>query len=870
MAPTIQNSVEHPGIVDSKDAQHLTPSAESFQRARAYVLHRQRSPSKLWRHQNRAETVPSINPDMIQNSEPYTSSIPLHAKIIPHTMTTSQSNTSRFGHLSITEVVLISLAALMVIVVGVAALVMMRSIIIKKVRRLLRCGCGGRQARKNKAMAEDNGALVMGDEFDDPAWGTRLVYVEGLHDRLEECHSPCPLPSPDALLSSPLAVVSRAPSMPTSPRLSTACEDDSFQGRLEYEEHDITLALTRALRDATDEPDFDTASLCSNSSLRYLNNSSILDSLQASIDNLAKSVPSSSSRPRQYSDASTSSQATTAVHSDCANFFSVSSPTSSITSLESTKSSLDEGPEEMEDMVYEVRRVHAQGLELKKAVLVTCRRTSSTGDITTPGMLPTFVVSEAPPSLMPLEDLNFAPLFSLSNSMPSKASLSGCTTTPSWSSIVRENSRGTMASLSSSSTTAMDGWTQDDERHLHPPIPLLMLTRPSDSSIHTAESFASSVSVDLCDFPSPPLPAKPSYYSKLVDQVQRAPKRIWDNHSVDSSVAQKISTVERFIMMYSKAYNILDSQPDETMRTIERSQNTIHRVGSHLIQENKRKLQEAETNGSPFLGKDFLSLLMKSNASTDLPPEHRISDEDILHNINTFMFAGSDTTSLSVTWTLLLLAQHPELQARLRKELLSVAPSSDLASLTEDEIHSLYDNIANLPFLNNVCRESLRLVPPVHSSIRVATQDDEVPTSYPVHRRDGTIDEGRRSVTVPKGSFVHVAVEGFNLDKGIWGEDAWEFRPDRWDNLSETAAQQPGLYSNTLTFSAGPRSCIGMRFALIEFKIFLYILITNFVFKVTDEKILKANVVVTRPYVSGKYKEGSQCPLLVSLYVPPE
>ncbi|KAG6897407.1 hypothetical protein C0992_001914 [Termitomyces sp. T32_za158] len=332
--------------------------------------------------------------------------------------------------------------------------------------------------------------------------------------------------------------------------------------------------------------------------------------------------------------------------------------------------------------------------------------------------------------------------------------------------------------------------------------------------------------------------------------------------------------------------------PDKSMRIVERSHKTIYRVASQLIEENKRKIQEAEKSGTSFLGKDLLSLLMKSNASIDLPPEHRISDGDILDNINTFMFAGSDTTSLSVTWTLLMLAQHPETQARLRQELLSIAPSStgNLASLTEQEIHSLYDNIANLPFLNNVCRESLRLVPPVHSSIRVALQDDEVPTSYPVHRRDGTIDEGKRSVLVPKGSFVHVAVEGFNLDKGIWGEDAWEFRyvvplrdyrvstsidsrrisPERWDNLPEAAAQLPGLYPNILTFSAGPRSCIGMRFSLIEFKTFIYILITSFVFKVTDEKISKANVLVTRPYVSGKYKEGSQCPLLVSRYVPPE
>ena len=169
---------------------------------------------------------------------------------------------------------------------------------------------------------------------------------------------------------------------------------------------------------------------------------------------------------------------------------------------------------------------------------------------------------------------------------------------------------------------------------------------------------------------------------------------------------------------------------------------------------------------------------VKSNIATDLAPEQRISDEDILNNINTFMFAGSDTTSLSLTWTLLLLAENPAIQSRLRAELFSVAPptAGNLSSLTEDEIVSLYDAIANLPFLHNVTRESLRLVPPLHSSIRVATADDELPTVHPVHKRDRTVDHDRRSVTVPKGSFVHVAVEGFNLDKVIWGDDAWTFK----------------------------------------------------------------------------------------------
>lgn len=166
---------------------------------------------------------------------------------------------------------------------------------------------------------------------------------------------------------------------------------------------------------------------------------------------------------------------------------------------------------------------------------------------------------------------------------------------------------------------------------------------------------------------------------------------------------------------------------------------------------------------------------VKSNLATDLPPDQRISDEDILHNINTFMFAGSDTTSLALTWTLLLLAKHPESQHRLRTELLEVVPSTPVSRLTTEEIESLYNAVSNLPYLNDVARESLRLIPPVHSSLRVATQDDDIPTSYPVHLRDGTTSD-QKCIRVSKGSFVHVPVEAFNLDKEMWGQDAWDFK----------------------------------------------------------------------------------------------
>ncbi|RPD56633.1 cytochrome-450 hydroxylase [Lentinus tigrinus ALCF2SS1-7] len=307
--------------------------------------------------------------------------------------------------------------------------------------------------------------------------------------------------------------------------------------------------------------------------------------------------------------------------------------------------------------------------------------------------------------------------------------------------------------------------------------------------------------------------------------------------------------------------------PGQRYTVVKKSQEVIKRVAGRLIQEKKRKIEEAEKAGTTYGGKDLLSALLRSNAAADLPPDQRISDEDILHNINTFMFAGSDTSSLSVTWIFYLLSVYPEVQDRLRTELLTIAPSAPLESLTQDEIASLYTKIAELPYLENVVRETLRLIPPVHSSIRVATKDDVIPTSTPVKLQTKYGDyEEANSFVMPKGSCVHVPIEAFNLDREVWGPDGWAFKPERWDNLPEAVKAQPGLYNNILTFSAGPRSCIGVKFSIIEIKMFMFVLVTNFKFAECD-KVGKANVVLTRPYVMGKHKEGSQCPLLVTPYV---
>lgn len=169
-----------------------------------------------------------------------------------------------------------------------------------------------------------------------------------------------------------------------------------------------------------------------------------------------------------------------------------------------------------------------------------------------------------------------------------------------------------------------------------------------------------------------------------------------------------------------------------------------------------------------------------------------------MDNINTMLFAGSDTTSLALAWTFHLLATHPDIQNSLRKEFVALQESA--ANPSDPSVFSTLDE---LTCLDNVIRESLRLIPPVHSSLRVAMEDDVIPTSEPVKLRDGTTVDG--GIRIKQGTFVHVALEGMNMLRDVWGEDAIEFKPERWNNLPEAVKQNPGIYGGMMTFSHGPR-----------------------------------------------------------------
>ena len=180
-----------------------------------------------------------------------------------------------------------------------------------------------------------------------------------------------------------------------------------------------------------------------------------------------------------------------------------------------------------------------------------------------------------------------------------------------------------------------------------------------------------------------------------------------------------------------------------------------------------------QIDGAP--DRDILSLLSKIHAAVVPPmsltqttvrsnmsedPARRMSNQELMDQISTLLFAGSDTTSLAIAWCLHQLSLNPRIQKRLKEELQSLHSIEDM---------SLVDK---LPYLNAVVQETLRLCPPAHSMIRVAMKDDVIPLSYPVKLRDGTVTP---EVHIRKGSYVHIPIEGLNMSKDIWGEDALIF-----------------------------------------------------------------------------------------------
>jgi len=247
--------------------------------------------------------------------------------------------------------------------------------------------------------------------------------------------------------------------------------------------------------------------------------------------------------------------------------------------------------------------------------------------------------------------------------------------------------------------------------------------------------------------------------------------------------------------------------PTERARRVQVAQRTMARIGDKLLSDAKAAAltiatEKGEIEKSNLQGRDLLSLLVKANMATDIPESQKLSDADVLAQVPTFLVAGHETTSTATTWALYALTKAPEIQTKLREELLSV--DTDTPSM---------DELMALPYLDAVVRETLRVHSPVPNSMRVATKDDIVPVEKPYTDRNGVV---HTSIKISKGDTIFIPILAINRSKELWGPDAHEFKPERWENIPEAVSHIPGVWGHMLSFLGGPRACIGYRFSLVE------------------------------------------------------
>ncbi|TDL23213.1 cytochrome P450 [Rickenella mellea] len=312
--------------------------------------------------------------------------------------------------------------------------------------------------------------------------------------------------------------------------------------------------------------------------------------------------------------------------------------------------------------------------------------------------------------------------------------------------------------------------------------------------------------------------------------------------------------------------------------TMRQTQETIRRIGLSLIEERKELvIAEAAGSKSPtmnghangnaeksVLGRDLLSVLIRSNMTS--VENQRMNTEEILCQISTFIAAGHETTSNALSWTLYALATNLDVQTTLRHHIrgLDALPPGV----------SLDDAIGRLPYLDWVVREALRVHAPISATMRVcARARDAIPVSRPFVDRDGVT---RTAIDVTRHDIISIPLQAVNKSDRLWGDDAQEFRPERWANPPDEINGVPGLWSHILTFLNGNplngnRACIGYKFALAEIKIFLYVLLRDIEYTIDSDLVIEKKVnVVTRPCVKSEPEVGNQMPLRMRRVHPEE
>ncbi|ESW21370.1 hypothetical protein PHAVU_005G065000 [Phaseolus vulgaris] len=241
---------------------------------------------------------------------------------------------------------------------------------------------------------------------------------------------------------------------------------------------------------------------------------------------------------------------------------------------------------------------------------------------------------------------------------------------------------------------------------------------------------------------------------------------------------------------------------------------TTHRRMKEIDKETKASLMDIINNKEKALKageatkNDLLDILLESNHKEI--QEHGnnknvgLNIEDVIEECKLFYFAGQDSTSSLLVWTMILLSMYPDWQTRAREEVLQV-----FGNHKPD-----FDGLNHLKIVPMILNEVFRLYPPVIGLPRKVLKDVKL-----------------GNLSLVAGMQVSIPIILVHHDCELWGDDAKEFKPERF---AEGVLKATNGRASLIPFGGGPRICTGRNFSFLEAKIALSMILQRFSFELSS------------------------------------
>ncbi|GJS46500.1 cytochrome P450 704C1-like protein [Tanacetum coccineum] len=237
------------------------------------------------------------------------------------------------------------------------------------------------------------------------------------------------------------------------------------------------------------------------------------------------------------------------------------------------------------------------------------------------------------------------------------------------------------------------------------------------------------------------------------------------------------------------------------------------RIIDNFLYELIQNKREQMKNGN--LHRDKEDILSRFLLESEKDPEN-MNDEYLRDISLSFLLAGKDTSANTLTWFFYMLCKYPLIQEKVLEEVKSATEANDDISIDIFRVKLTQVALDKMHYLHSALTETLRLYPAVPLDGMSAEKDDVLPDGLKIKKGDGV-----GYMPYPMGRMTY-----------IWGEDAENFRPERWLNNGVFHPKSPFKFT---AFQGGPRICLGKEFAYRQMKILAAFLVYFFRFKLADE-----------------------------------